>query len=84
VEPADDPAKVVTSPSTTTAAASVLRGWEDKEQRARERAKGPEKQNGTGTSIAQQINARPPLIASGHALVRRRLSVSDVSKSGME
>jgi hypothetical protein len=61
VEPPDDelesssleikkPAKVVTSPSATAAA---IRGWEDKEQRARERAKGPEKkEDGTRTSIA--------------------------------
>jgi hypothetical protein len=36
---AEKPAKVVTSPSVTAAA---KRGWKDKEQRARERAKGPE------------------------------------------
>jgi hypothetical protein len=48
MEPDDEasPAKVVTSPSVTRAA---IRGWEDKEQRTRERAKGPENEDGTSS-----------------------------------
>jgi hypothetical protein len=39
VEPEDEPAKVVTSPSPRAAA---IRGWDEKEQRARVRVKGRE------------------------------------------